>query len=103
MLHQLVRPLRVALQMRHHVSEELEIAGVVGHMRLLSGCLADIVQGRVGPFPESPEHGAVHVFQRLPLADIVRIPLRNGLDIINLSLKKKQLGTGRGQLSLRRA
>ena len=75
--------------MRHHVSEEPEIVGVVGHMRLLSDCLADVAQGRVGPFPELPEHGAVHVFQRLPLADLVRILLRNGLGIINLPLKKK--------------
>ena len=45
----------------------------------------------------------MHVFQRLPLADLVRIPLRNGLGIINPPLKKKQFSMGGGQLSLRRA
>ena len=101
--HQLARPLRAVLQMRHHISEELEVAGIVGHVRLLGGSLADVAQGRVGPFPKRSEHGAVHVFQHLPLADLVRIPLRDGLGIINPPLEKEQLGTGGGQLGLCRA
>ena len=82
--------------MRNHVREESDIDGIVGHMRLLSVCLADVSQGRVGPFPECPEHGAMHVFQHLPLADLVRNPLRNGLGIINPPLKKKQFSAGGG-------
>ena len=45
----------------------------------------------------------MHVLQRLPLANLIFIPPRNRLGIIDPPLEEKQLGMGGGQLSLRRA
>ena len=101
--YQLARPLGAVLQVHHHVSEESEIADVIVHTRLLGGCLADVAQGHVSPFPDGSEHGAMHVLQRLPLADFILVPPCNDFGIVDPSLKKERLGAGGGQLSLRRA
>ena len=43
----------------------------------------------------------MHVLQRLLLENFFSVLLRNGLGVITPLLKKKQLGMGGGQLSLR--
>ena len=63
------RLLRAVLQKHHHVSEKLEVAGVVGLMRHLGSSLANVAEGRVSPFPESSEHGGVLMLQNPPLMD----------------------------------
>ena len=75
--------------MRHHISEELEMAGIVGHVRMRGVRLADIAQGRVGPVPELLEHGTMHFLQCLPLKNFFYVLPRNGLSIINPLLKKQ--------------
>ena len=45
----------------------------------------------------------MHVLQRLTLANLILIPLHNGLGTIDPPLKKKQLGARGGQLNLHRA
>ena len=102
LLDKLTSSLRVVLQTHHHISEESDMTGIVGHVRMWGVRLTDISQGRVGPIPEALEHRGMHALQRPPLKHFFPVLPRDGLGVGGPLPKREQLGAGGGQVRLRR-
>ena len=58
-VHKLASPLSTALQARHNISEEAEMAGVILGVGMRGMLIADGTKRLVGLRPEVPKHGSV--------------------------------------------